>query len=60
MTHQITLNPGYPSEQTLDPQQLQDPAQGVLDVHHGLLEAVAFLVESMAMYSAEAIARGKA
>ena len=43
----------------------QDPAQGVLDVHHGLLEAVAFLVESMAMYSAaapdaEAIARGKA
>ena len=42
-----------------------DPAQGVLDVHHGLLEAVAFLVESMAMYSAaapdaEAIARGKA
>ena len=43
----------------------QDPAQGVLDVPHGLLEAVAFLVESMAMYSAaapdaEAIARGKA
>ena len=43
----------------------QDPAQGVLDVHHGLLEAVAFLVESIAMYSAaapdaEAIARGKA
>ena len=43
----------------------QDPAQGVLDVHHRLLEAVAFLVESMAMYSAaapdaEAIARGKA
>ena len=43
----------------------QDPAQGVLDVHHGLLKAVAFLVESMAMYSAaapdaEAIARGKA
>ena len=38
----------------------QDPAQGVLDVHHGLLEAVAFLVESMTMYSAEAIARGKA
>ena len=43
----------------------QDPAQGGLDVHHGLLEAVAFLVESMAMYSAaapdaEAIARGKA
>ena len=42
----------------------QDPAQGVLDVHHGLLEAVAFLVESMAMYSAaapdaEAIARGE-
>jgi len=42
----------------------QDPAQGVLDVHHRLLEAVAFLVESMAMYSAaapdaEAIARGK-
>jgi len=25
MTHQITLNPGYPSEQTLDPQQLQVP-----------------------------------
>ena len=43
----------------------QDPAQGVLDVHHGLLEAVAFLVESMAMYdaaapNAEAIASGKA
>ena len=43
----------------------QDPAQRVLDVHHGLLEAVAFLVEAMAMYSAaapdaEAIARGKA
>ena len=43
----------------------QDPAQGVLAVPHGLLEAVAFLVESMAMYSAaapdaEAIARGKA
>ena len=43
----------------------QDPAQGVLDVHHRLLEAVAFLVESIAMYSAaapdaEAIARGKA
>ena len=42
----------------------QDPAQGVLAVHPGLLEAVAFLVESMAMYSAaapdaEAIARGK-
>ena len=25
MTHQITLNPGYPSERTLDPQQLQVP-----------------------------------
>ena len=25
MTHQITLNPGYPSEQTVDPQQLQVP-----------------------------------
>lgn len=42
----------------------QDPAQGVLDVHHQLLEAVAFLVESMAMYQAaapdaEAIARGE-
>lgn len=43
----------------------QDPAQSVLDVHHGILEAVALLVESMAMYSAaapnaEAIASGKA
>ena len=42
----------------------QAPAQGVLDVHHRLLEAVAFLVESMAMYQAaapdaEAIARGE-
>ena len=42
----------------------QAPAQGVLDVHHRLLEAVAVLVESIAMYSAaapdaEAIARGK-
>ncbi len=42
----------------------QAPAQGVLDVHHRLLEAVAFLVESIAMYSAsapdaEAIARGE-
>ena len=25
MTHLITLNPGYPSEQTVDPQQLQVP-----------------------------------
>ena len=43
----------------------QAPAQSVLDVYHGLLEAVAFLAESMAMYAAaapnaEAIARGKA
>ena len=43
----------------------QAPAQGVLDIHHRLLEAVAFLVDSMAMYKAsapdaEAIARWEA